>query len=160
MAPVIIAMLALATITGCWDRQASLEENAKPLISQIIKNQFHWQTECFRVKITGKIDEKHYNAIATLTNGKDLEITIEDRGDMVFVQVNKQTSMEEGAKPLVTRIIREQLNGNTECFRVKITEQVDEKHYQAIASLANGNDIKIMIEDRGDNMIFVSIPEQ
>ena len=45
------------------------------------------------------------------------------------------------------------------CLRVKITEKVDDTHYKAIATLDNGNDIRIMIEDRGDK-VQVSIPEQ
>ena len=40
---------------------------------------------------------------------------------------------------------------------VKITEKVDDTHYKAKATLDNGNDIKIMIEDRGEE-IYVTIP--
>ena len=156
---IAVAVLALCTITGCGNRQANLEKSAKPIVTQITKDQFHWNTECFKVKITEKIDDKHYNAIATLTNGKDYEIIIEDRGDMVFVQFNKQTSLEESAKPIVTQIIKKKFQVDIECAKVKITEKTDATHYNAIATLNNGNDIKIIIEDR-DEMLFVSIPEQ
>ena len=156
---IVAAALALCIITGCGNRQTNLEKCAKPIVTKITKDHFHWNVECFKVKITEKIDEKHYKAVATMTDGKDYEIMIEDRGDMVFVQFNKQTMLAESAKPLVTQIIKKQLQADVECFKVKITEKTDDKHYNAVAILTNGNDLKIIIEDRGD-MIFVSIPEQ
>ena len=44
-----------------------------------------------------------------------------------------------------------------DCLKVKITEKVDDKHYRAIATLDDGRDVRIMIEDRGDE-IHVTIP--
>lgn len=159
LASIVAAVLALCTITGCGNRQTNLEKSAKPIVSQITKDQFHWNVECLKVKITEKIDEKRYNAVATLTDGKDYEITVEDRGDMVFVQFNKQTTLEESAKPLITKIIKDQFHWNTECFNVKITGKIDEKHYKAVAALTNGKDYEITVEDRG-NGIFVQFNKQ
>ena len=68
-----------------------------------------------------------------------------------------KANLENSAKPLVTEIISEQLGGNAKCVNVKITDQIDEKHYRATATLDHGNDLKIVIEDRGDT-IYVSIP--
>lgn len=68
-----------------------------------------------------------------------------------------ESVLEESAVPVVTEIIQEQLGAETSCVAVNITEQVSDKHYKAKATLSNGNDIVIMIEDRGDQ-IYVTIP--
>ena len=65
--------------------------------------------------------------------------------------------LEESAIPVVNDILRENVEDPAKCIAVKITEKVTDKHYKAIATLDNGNDINIMIEDRGD-MIYVTIP--
>lgn len=72
---------------------------------------------------------------------------------------NSESVMEEAAQRAVTEIYAEQFGIRVNCLRVKITEQIDSKHYRANATLDNGNDIRIMIEDRGDN-VYVSTPLQ
>jgi len=68
-------------------------------------------------------------------------------------------SLADSAKPLVTEIIEEQLGGGAECVAVEVGEEFADNHYRAVATLANGNDLKIVIEDRG-NEIRVTIPNQ
>lgn len=80
-------------------------------------------------------------------------------GCLILSACGKESKLEESAVPVVTRIIQQQLNGNTKCIKVKILEKVDDKHFKANATLDNGNDIKIMIEDRG-SQIYVTIPTQ
>lgn len=63
------------------------------------------------------------------------------------------------ACPVVTDIIRNQLNGETSCRRVTITEDLGDGFYTARASLANGNTIRISIEVRGSD-VYVQIPPQ
>lgn len=71
-----------------------------------------------------------------------------------------QSNLEQNAKPLVNKLLRENFGSNVaKCLKVKITEKVDATHYKAAATLDNGNDIKIMIEHKG-NMIYVKIPKQ
>ena len=71
-----------------------------------------------------------------------------------------KSTLEKEAKPLVEKILRENLGENAaKCLKVKITEKVDKNHYKGTASLDNGNDIRIMIEYK-DDMLIVTIPEQ
>ena len=71
---------------------------------------------------------------------------------------SNEADLEESAIPLVTDILKDELGSDAaKCVAVKITEKVSDKHYKAKATLDNGNDIKIMIEDR-DDMIYVTIP--
>lgn len=68
-----------------------------------------------------------------------------------------KSDLEEGAKPLVTDIIKEQLGGEAKCLKVTLGEKVDDTHYKAVAKLDNGNDLNIMVEHK-DDMIKVTIP--
>lgn len=70
-----------------------------------------------------------------------------------------KTRLADTACPVVTDIIRNQLNGETSCRRVTITEDLGDGFYTARASLANGNTIRISIEVRGSD-IYVQIPPQ
>ena len=72
---------------------------------------------------------------------------------------SRESVLEESAKPLVSKLIVTQLGGSAKCLKVTISEKVDDKHYKANAALDNGNDLRIMIEDRGDQ-IYVTIPVQ
>ena len=83
-------LLACGNLTGCGNSRSTLEENAKPLVSQIIKEQLNGDAQCLKVKITDKVDNTHYKAVATLDNGNDLNIMIEDRGDMIYVTIPEQ----------------------------------------------------------------------
>ena len=67
--------------------------------------------------------------------------------------------LEDSARPLVTKIVREQLNGDTSCVRVRVTKHVSDNHYRGIATMSNGETLRITIESRGD-MIYVTIPPQ
>lgn len=69
---------------------------------------------------------------------------------------SRESTLEESAVPLVSTIIADN-GGSAKCINVEITEKIGEKHYKATATLDNGNTIKIMIEDRGDQL-YVSIP--
>ena len=77
----------------------------------------------------------------------------------IITGCGEQADLEASAMPLVDQIIKEDLRGEAKCFKVKITEKVDDTHYKATAFLDNGNDLKIMIEDRGET-VAVTVPEQ
>lgn len=69
-----------------------------------------------------------------------------------------EIDMEESAIPLVSELLQEAYGDQAaKCLKVEIIEEVTDKHYKAVATLNNGNDINIMIEDRGDQ-IYVTIP--
>jgi len=67
--------------------------------------------------------------------------------------------LEDDARPLVTQIIHEQLRGSAKCVRVKITENLGDGYFKAVATLDNGRDVRILIEQRRD-MVYVTIPKQ
>ena len=145
----------------------SLEEIAKPLVTQIIRKHKDSDSDasCLKVKISQQVDNTHFKAVATLDNGHDLEIIIEVRDENVIVTVRPGLDdLKELAKPIVTQMIREDLHGWAKCLKVRITERVDDTHFKAVATLDNGHDLKIIIEDNPytneDTTFYVSIPEQ
>ena len=69
----------------------------------------------------------------------------------------REGNLEKAAAPVVTAIIQDQLKGNARCVAVRITRKLSAGHYQAVAALDNGRDIRIMIEDC-DSKIKVTIP--
>lgn len=75
--------------------------------------------------------------------------------------LSRDTLTADAACPIVTRIISERLGSNSsKCMKVKITEKVTKGFYKASATLDNGNDIDITIEEKGDDQIYVRIPPQ
>ena len=96
---VAAVMLGLGTLTSCGGRKSEMEEAAKPLVSSIINDYTYYNStsaemsyvDCLRVKITEKVDDTHYKAIATLDNGNDIRIMIEDCGDKVQVTIPEQS---------------------------------------------------------------------
>ena len=78
--------------------------------------------------------------------------------DLIANLLINEAVLEESAIPLVTDILKDELGSEAaKCVAVKITEQVSDNQYKALATLDNGNDIKIMIEDC-DDMVRVTIP--
>ncbi|MDW8241591.1 MAG: DUF4339 domain-containing protein [Thermogemmata sp.] len=67
------------------------------------------------------------------------------------------SELEDTAQSLVTQIVREQLHGTAKCVRVRVTESLGNGYYKAVATLDNGNDLRVLIQKRGD-MVYVTIP--
>lgn len=67
--------------------------------------------------------------------------------------------LESESVSLVTQIVREQLGGAAMCKAVSINKALSEDFYHAVAYLDNGNELKIVIELKGDQII-VTIPDQ
>jgi hypothetical protein len=65
--------------------------------------------------------------------------------------------MTEQACQLVTEIVHEQLNGGSDCVDVKINDEVKDGFYRATATLDNGNDIDITIDNSKDDKNYVRI---
>ena len=67
--------------------------------------------------------------------------------------------LESESVSLVTQIVQDQLGGTATCKAVAIEKSVSDGFYHAVAYLDNGNELKIVIEHKGDQ-IFVTIPDQ
>lgn len=69
------------------------------------------------------------------------------------------SNLEISAEPLVTQIIQEQFGGTAECVGVTLGSEFAEDRYHATATLDNGNELDIVIHDRGATL-EVQIPPQ
>ena len=76
-------------LAGCGENDI-LEETAIPVVNDILKENVDDPAKCIAVKISSKISDKHYKAVATLDNGNDINILIEDRGDMIYVTIPEE----------------------------------------------------------------------
>jgi hypothetical protein len=68
-------------------------------------------------------------------------------------------NLAKSAKPIVTSILAKQMGGRAECVEVKLGKEFAEDRYHATAVLSNGNELKIVIHDKG-NEVEVTIPTQ
>lgn len=79
----------------------------------------------------------------------------------IFIGIGgHQVAIEEAACPIVTEIIQEQLFGSATCKAVRIGEELSDGFYTATATLDNGNELRITIEEMKDGQIYVQIPSQ
>lgn len=69
----------------------------------------------------------------------------------------EKQALEDQACQLTTEIIHEQLNGGSDCVTVKIDETVKNGFYRATATLDNGNEISITIDESKDDNVYVRI---
>ncbi len=67
--------------------------------------------------------------------------------------------LESESASLVTQIVQDQLGGTATCKAVSIEKEASDGFYQAVAYLGDGDELKIAIELKGDQ-IFASIPDQ
>ncbi|MDB4637826.1 MAG: hypothetical protein P8M30_08330 [Planctomycetaceae bacterium] len=67
--------------------------------------------------------------------------------------------LESESVSLVTQIVQNQLGGTVTCKAVSIEKEVSDGFYHAVAYMDNGNELKIAIELKGDQII-VKIPDQ
>ena len=86
-----VMFVALSMVfTGCGNN-AQLEKGAVPVVTQIIKEQLGSNSaECVTVEITGTITKGLYKANAILNNGNTIKITIQDKGDQIYVTIPNQ----------------------------------------------------------------------
>lgn len=59
------------------------------------------------------------------------------------------------AKPIVTRLIKENLDSSLYCSDVVVTKEVRPGHYDGLATISNGQQFKIRIDVKKDGMIYV-----
>lgn len=79
---------------------------------------------------------------------------------IVLSVAGEEAAIEEAACPIVSDIIKSQLSGVARCMNVIIDEEVTTGFYRATATLNNGNELYITIEEKSSGMIHVQIPDQ
>ena len=84
---VVALVAAVGLLLGGCGRESDLEESAVPVVDQILRENVENPAKCVSVSIEKKIADKLYKAKAQLDNGNELVITIEDRGDQIYVQI-------------------------------------------------------------------------
>ena len=83
------AMLGMVALTGCGPSEAQIEKQSQELVEKIYK-QLGADVKCTKVKITKKIDSKHYEATATVTSegeSQEVNITIELQDKKIIVKL-------------------------------------------------------------------------
>ena len=79
---------------------------------------------------------------------------------MFFQSALEEIALVEDACPTVTEIIKNQLAGSAICKGVKISNKVSDNFYTAVATLDNGNELKITIEVKDDGQIYLQVLNQ
>lgn len=79
----------------------------------------------------------------------------------IFLDIGgTQAAIEEAACPIVTDIIRKQFYGSAKCMDVTIDKEVTAGFYKATATMDNGNELSIVIEEKDNGMIYVKVPNR
>lgn len=84
---IVAVVLGLIFMGGA---QANIEESAAPVVTQIIHEQLFSDVSCVGVTINEEPTENFYRATAFLDNGNEIQITIQDQGDNIFVNILNQ----------------------------------------------------------------------
>lgn len=67
--------------------------------------------------------------------------------------------IEESSAPVVTQLIQTQLNLESSCNSVTITDEISSGVYNAIANLDDGTQINLIINVKGNNL-YINVPPQ
>ncbi|NQD72933.1 DUF4339 domain-containing protein [Pseudomonas sp. CM27] len=81
-----VVSIALAAAGG----DSAIEDAACPLVTDIIHKQLFQRSSCIAVTIDDEPSSGFYRATALLDNGNEIDITIQKKGDNIFVQVPRQ----------------------------------------------------------------------
>ena len=83
-----IAAFVLSTLIALGSNQAAIEEGACATVTELLADNMFNAATCKAVAITDEVSSGFYKATATLDNGKDLRITIEEKGDdQIYVTI-------------------------------------------------------------------------
>tara|TARA_B100000609_G_C17207933_1_gene432081 strand:- start:1370 stop:2137 length:768 start_codon:yes stop_codon:yes gene_type:complete len=78
---------------------------------------------------------------------------------IAYIVFTGNSELEDAAQPLVSKIIADNFGrGSAKCVDVEITDELSSGLYKARAYLDNGKSVIIMIQERDNNQIYVSIP--
>lgn len=90
---VIIGIVVLAIIIGAifskMTGTSGLEKSSKPLVTQILQEQYSLNRTCDDVTITHESGDNTYRAKATLDNGSAININVEyyPKKDRIYVEI-------------------------------------------------------------------------
>lgn len=85
-----VAAFVISVILGTFGGESAIEDAACPLVTDIIHKQFYQSASCIAVTIDEEIKSGFYRASAILDNGNELNITIEKKGENIYVRVPRQ----------------------------------------------------------------------
>lgn len=85
-----IAAFFVSTALSIAGGESAIEEAACPLVTDIIHKQFYQSSSCIAVSIDDEPRSGFYRATAFLDNGNEIDITIEQKGDQIYVRVPQQ----------------------------------------------------------------------
>jgi hypothetical protein len=86
---VIIAVIGIVTFVLLRRNSVDIEGSAKPLVTQILQDQYGLNYECKDVTITKDKGDNTYDAKAELDNHSTIEINVEyyPRKNKIFVEI-------------------------------------------------------------------------
>lgn len=130
-----------------------VEKSAVPIVSEILKENGEGTT-CISVKLGEKRSNGSFQATATLADGKQLAINIEEKGNQIEVTIPAifASILEKEAAPIVSSILKEQFDDDSKCLSVQLGEEQAKGRFKAIASLTDGYKLAIVIEIKDDNI--------
>lgn len=85
-----IIVFVISMIAGSISHESAIEKSACPIVTDIIHHQFYGKASCIAVTIDDEPRDDFYRATAVLDNGNELDITIEKKGDQIYVRVPQQ----------------------------------------------------------------------
>jgi hypothetical protein len=81
----LVASAALSVLISMLANENRLAEAARPIVTQIVRDQWLQTAECKSVSIYDNISPGLYRATATLDDGRTFWVSIEDRGSSIYV---------------------------------------------------------------------------
>lgn len=86
---VFVAVVGIITFVLFGNSSPNIEESSKPLVDQILQEQYDLNRECEDVTITNDNGDNTYEAKAELDNGSAININIEyyPKKDKIYVQI-------------------------------------------------------------------------
>ncbi|MBE8842225.1 MULTISPECIES: hypothetical protein [Enterococcus] len=86
---IVVLAIIISIIFSRMTGSSNLEKSSKPLVTQILQEQYNLNRSCDDVTITHENGDNTYRAKATLDNGSAININIEyyPKKDRVYVEV-------------------------------------------------------------------------
>jgi amino acid transporter len=84
----IAVLVFLNFILSIGGGKSNLEKAAMPVVTQIFQKQFGIASaECVKVELGEEFADNNYHAVATMSTGNTVKITIQVKGDQIYVQI-------------------------------------------------------------------------
>ena len=86
---VLVAVVGIIAIVVFGNSSSDIEEASKPIVDQILQEQYDLDRSCDDITITNDNGDDTYEAKATLDNGSAININIEyyPKKDRIYVQI-------------------------------------------------------------------------